>query len=120
MDDEVIGADQARRLRAALTAADLELSRAWMHYFRLGGDASEMEIDAYLHHALALPGLQRDLLAHAVTELTDGHRIPPLPFTVDYHTPHSTIRPVKEDAPLARPPSDAEGREEKDANDEER
>lgn len=112
MDDDAIGVDQARRLRAALAAAEVELSRAWMHYFRLGGDASEMEIDAYLHHALALPGLQRDLLAHAVTELAAGHGIPHLPFTVDYHTPHHSLRPFATDGPPSQPPPSPEDRTE--------
>ena len=30
-----------------------------------------MEIDAYLHHALGLPRLERDLLARAANELID-------------------------------------------------
>lgn len=115
MDDEAIGADQARRLRAALSAADLELGHVWMHYFRLGGGVSEMEIDAYLHHALTLPALQRDLLTQAVFELADGHQIPHLPFTVDYHIPHSPFRVLDRDEdPLGKPPADPEERDEHD------
>lgn len=89
MDEEAIGADQARRLCAALAGAGLELGPVWMHYFRLGGQVGAMEIDAYLHHALTLPGLQRDLLVRAVHQLTVDHRVPPLLFSTDYQTPHS-------------------------------
>lgn len=112
MDDEAIGADQARRLCAALTGAELELSHVWLHYFRLGGGVSEMEIDAYLHHALALPPLQRDLLAHAVFELAGGHRIPHLPFSIDYHAPHGSCRTLEEDVPPAEPPPNPVDRDE--------
>lgn len=107
MDDEAIGADQARAVRAALSAADLELGRVWMHYFRLGGDVSELEVDAYLHQALPLPALQRDLLAQSVTELADGHRIPRLPFTSDYHAP--PVRSATDAGPVTPPPSGPEG-----------
>ncbi|GAB2629431.1 hypothetical protein GCM10009696_36980 [Kocuria himachalensis] len=87
MDDETIGADQARRLRAGLQTAELKLDTLWMHYFSLGGTVDQMEVEAYLHHALTLPGLQRDLLAHALGELTDRRRVPLIPFTADYSTP---------------------------------
>ncbi|MFF0991450.1 hypothetical protein [Kocuria nitroreducens] len=87
MEEEGVGAAQARALCAALEATDLGLDRLWMHYFRLGGEARVMEVDAYLHHALALPGLQRDLLAWAVQELAEGRQIPPLKFAADYRAP---------------------------------
>lgn len=57
-----------------------------MHYFRLGGIVNHVEIDAWLHHALDLPTMQRNLLAQALAELADGHRLTPLPFTWDYPT----------------------------------
>ncbi|MCM3486927.1 hypothetical protein [Kocuria rosea] len=88
MEEEGIGAAQARALRAALEATDLGLDRLWMDYFRLGGEAGVLEVEAYLHHALALPGLQRDLLAWAVQELAEGQQIPPLKFAADYRAPN--------------------------------
>lgn len=87
MDDEAIGADQARRQRAALAAADLELGRVWMHYFRLGGDVSEMEIDAYLHHALTLPPVQRDLPAQAANNLIGQLPPPRAPYSCELTDP---------------------------------
>lgn len=78
MDDEG-NQEQARGLRLALDAADIGVGALWLHYFRLGGEVGEVEIDAYLHHALALPRFQRDLLAQAANELIDhgpGHLAP--------------------------------------------
>ncbi|MCM3687316.1 hypothetical protein [Kocuria rosea] len=79
MDDDEVGREQARGLARALDAADLAVGALWLHYFRLGGEVQEVEIDAYLHHALRLPRLERDLLAHAANELVDhgsGTRAP--------------------------------------------
>lgn len=70
MDEENVGRLQARLLRLAMNRAKLTLAQVWWHYFSLGGDAVEMEVDAYLHDALHLPSSQRDLLAHAINELS--------------------------------------------------
>lgn len=43
--------------------------RLWLSYFGIGGEVSEFEVDAYLHHSLTLPRLQRDLLAQAASEI---------------------------------------------------
>lgn len=114
MDEEAIAADQARRLRAALTAADLDLDRVWLHYFRLGGAVSEMELDAYLHQALTLPALDRDLLSQAVLELADAHQIPHLPLTTDYHAPDPPPRILDAEDPVTGPPPDPDTRGEDD------
>lgn len=71
MDDDEVGPEQARGLRLALEAADIGVGALWMHYFRMGGEVGEVEIDAYLHHALGLPRFERDLLARAANELVD-------------------------------------------------
>lgn len=47
------------------------MGELWLHFFRLGEEVGEVEIDAYLHEALALPRFERDLLAHAANELID-------------------------------------------------
>ena len=73
MDDRTIARTQARGLATVLEAAGVELDGLWLHYFRLGGDLGVMEVEAYLHHALVLPALQRDLLACACNELAEGH-----------------------------------------------
>ena len=76
MDDDGVGAEQARLLLEVIGRAGIEGKHLWFHYFTLGGSAGEVEVEAYLHHCLDLPALQRDLLAHAVNELID--RRPPL------------------------------------------
>ncbi|MEF3121247.1 hypothetical protein [Kocuria flava] len=84
MDDDAIGADQARRLHRGLHTAGLRAHALWLHYFRLGGTVNLLGVEAYLHHSLALPALQRDLLAQALAELTADLQVPAVPFTDDY------------------------------------
>ena len=81
MDDDGIGAEQARLLLEVIGRAGIQVKQLWLHYFTLGGSAGEVEVEAYLHHCLGLPAFQRDLLAHAANELID--RRPPLraPYT---------------------------------------
>lgn len=81
MDD--IGHRQANLLRRTMQQAGLELGEVWMHYFRFGGDVGEMEVEAYLNHAFALPKLQRDMLAHAVNELIENLPVMRAPYTED-------------------------------------
>jgi hypothetical protein len=82
-DDEAVGYEQARRLQCTMTTADIGRQELWLHYFSIGGDVSEFELDAYLHHSLMLPPLQRDLLAHAANELL-AERLPPsAPYASD-------------------------------------
>lgn len=76
MDHDGIGAEQARLLLAVIGRAGIEVRHLWFHDVTLGGHAGEVEVAASLHHCLDLPGLQRDLLAHAANELI--HRQLPL------------------------------------------
>lgn len=90
MDDNAAGQIQADRVRQALGAAGIDLGRLWMHYFSIGGAVGELEIDAFLHHSLTLPALQRDLLAHAVNELLDHQgpaRVPAASDLLDHDEP---------------------------------
>ncbi|HJW01200.1 MAG TPA: hypothetical protein VJ617_19090 [Arthrobacter sp.] len=64
--------EQRERTAAAYRRAGLTLEALWLHYFSIGGDAGELEIDAYLNRSYMLRPVQRDLLDHAVHEL-DGH-----------------------------------------------
>ncbi|MGQ1795836.1 hypothetical protein ACT4S5_01655 [Kocuria oceani] len=81
MDRDGVGAEQARLLHEVIGRAGIAVKHLWFHYFTLGGNAGEIEVEAYLHQALHLPSLQRDLLAHAANELIDQQ--PPLraPYT---------------------------------------
>lgn len=94
MDDDGVGAEQARLLGEVTGRAGITVRQLWFHYFTLGGHAGEIEVEAYLHHCLALPRLQRDLLAHAANELID--RQPPLraPYTWELLNPPG--RPAQE------------------------
>ncbi len=83
MDEEEAGREQARLLRRAMDQANLRVDDLWMHYFSIGGEAGPMEVEAYLHHALGLPRLQRDMLAHALNELVDDRPVPRAPYAHD-------------------------------------
>ncbi|WP_410574283.1 PP2C family protein-serine/threonine phosphatase [Amycolatopsis sp. cmx-4-61] len=63
--------EQRHRLVRCFQHADLTLEQLWMRYFALGGDVDLFELDAYLNGAMPLPGVQRDMLAHAVNERLD-------------------------------------------------
>lgn len=72
--------EQRRLLGEALKRAGLTGAQLWLHYFSLGGDAGEYEVDAYIHGSLSLPVLQRDLLAHAANELIAQQPRPYAPY----------------------------------------
>jgi hypothetical protein len=65
-------AQQARVLQHTIARSGISVSQLWWHYFSLGGDAGEFEVEAYLHQTLHLPRLQRYVLDHAGHELTTG------------------------------------------------
>ncbi len=84
MDDEEAGRDQARLLLRAMEHANVGLEELWIHYFSIGGEAGSMEVDAYLHQALGLPRLERDVLADALNELAVGCPMPRAPYASDF------------------------------------
>jgi hypothetical protein len=49
--------------------AGISVYELWLYYFSLSGDVSHMDLDAYLHGLIPLPGPDRDLLALAVCEM---------------------------------------------------
>lgn len=83
MHDDAVGREQARLLREAMRRTGIDLGQLWLHYFSLGGDVGEVEVEAYLHHSLKLPPFQRDLLAHAANELIDRTPPPQAPYSSD-------------------------------------
>jgi hypothetical protein len=72
MNADETAEEQRERTAAAYRSAGLALEALWLHYFSIGGDAGELEIDAYLNRSYMLRSVQRDLLDHAIHEL-DGH-----------------------------------------------
>ena len=63
--------EQRRQLEESLRHADVSMEELWLRYFTLGGQAGQFEVEAYIHGAMALPALQRDILAHALNERLD-------------------------------------------------
>lgn len=80
MSQPPVGDQQLMALRAALERAELTSEELWLRYFAIGGTAGPVELEAYLEGLLALPPLQRDMLAVAVNERLDElfwpHRVP--------------------------------------------
>ena len=83
MDDAAVGYEQARLVRTTMAAAGIDRAQLWLYYFSIGGAVSEFEVDAYLHHSLVLPRLQRDLLAHAANEIIAEIAPPRAPLASD-------------------------------------
>ncbi len=69
------------RFHDAFEASKLDVTELWLRYFALGGEASEMEVDAYLNGAMALPAFQHDMLAHAINERLDEIAPPRAPYS---------------------------------------
>jgi hypothetical protein len=76
--------NQRQRFNEAFGATGLTVDELWLRYFSLGGDAGQLEIDAYLNGAIAMPPIQHDILAHAINERLD--EIAPLraPYSEDF------------------------------------
>jgi hypothetical protein len=99
---------QRIQLLRAIRYAQIDAGELWLHYFGLGGDAGEYEVEAYLHGSFTLPPLQRDLLAHAANELID--RLPPPPRAPYSTDPASDAGQSGSGVPLAPGGSDSDGR----------
>jgi hypothetical protein len=73
--------EQRQGFEESLHHADVGMEELWLRYFTLGGLAGQFEVEAYIHGAMSLPALQRDILAHALNErldemLSDAPRAP--------------------------------------------
>lgn len=76
---------EQQRLRTlhAMRQMGLDVPDVWTHYFSIGGDVDEFELDAYLHGAIQLRPLDRNLIAHAVNELISELPRPVAPYDDD-------------------------------------
>jgi hypothetical protein len=72
------------QFHAAYEASGLTVAELWLRYFAIGGDASELEVDAYLNGAIALPAVQHDMLALAINERLDEIAPPEAPYSGDF------------------------------------
>lgn len=97
MDENVNGKEQARLLLRVLREAKLGIDEVWLHYFSIGGEVGELEVDAYLHHAMSLPRLQRDILAQAANELVGYNPRLWAPYAADLVEADGYQRPEDED-----------------------
>lgn len=75
MTDYPHAEEQRALTSAAIAEAGFSAGEVWLHYFSLGGEVDEYEIEAYLTGLMPLPALECDLLALAVNELIDD--LPP-------------------------------------------
>ena len=102
-DEEAVGYDQAGLLRATTVTAGIDRARLWPPFVSIGGDVSEFEADAYLHHSLLLPRLQRDLLAQAAHEILAETTPPRAPYASDVLSrrafPGEHVRPRAQSCP---------------------
>jgi hypothetical protein len=55
-------------LEDARTRLDVSIEDLWREYFALGGDASPLELEAFLQGALNPPRREYDILAHTLNE----------------------------------------------------
>ena len=92
--------EQRQRFAESLRHADVSIEELWLRYFTLGGHAGQFEIEAYIHGAMALPSLQRDILAHALNERLDElySGAPRAPYSVD--APDKTPDDGPDEAPV--------------------
>lgn len=72
-----IGGSQRKLLAEAVRYCNLSVGGIWLHYFSLGGEAGEYELDAYINASYFLPAQQHDILAQAINELIDMRPPPP-------------------------------------------
>lgn len=63
------GRVQSRLIVLALKRAHLQPEDLWVEYYALGGEATQFELEAYLHAVIVLPSYERDLLADACNAL---------------------------------------------------
>jgi hypothetical protein len=55
-------------LERARRDAGISHDDLWLRYFSITGDASPLEVEAYLQGLMPLPALQEDILAQALRE----------------------------------------------------
>jgi hypothetical protein len=109
--------EQRQRFAESLRHADVSIEELWLRYFTLGGHAGQFEVEAYIHGAMALPSLQRDILAHALNERLDElySRAPRAPYSVDASDTTSDVGP--DGGPVEKPDEKPDDGPEKKSDD---
>jgi hypothetical protein len=85
---------QQRAVASAFARAELTAEELWLRYFELGGSLGLLDVEAYLHGALQLPRLDRDIVAHVVNERLDE---------LTWHRRASYSRTIREVVPRGAP-----------------
>ncbi|WP_409329587.1 hypothetical protein [Trujillonella humicola] len=66
----------------AFALADLTVRQLWVRYLALGGDADEVEVDAFVHELAPMSRRETDVLVHTLNErLQDLRRPMRLPYS---------------------------------------
>ena len=85
-----------RLFEAARTRAGMSLEELWLDCLTLGGEAGQLEVEAYLYGLVPLGRSQEDVLAHALNErLDDIHRANRLPYWARAQTPPPAEDPLQ-------------------------
>lgn len=73
---------QRRQLEAGLTRSGLTYRELWWRQVAMGGDASPLELEAYVLGLLAIDSYQYDVIAQALNEhFLDGGADHPVPYS---------------------------------------
>jgi hypothetical protein len=75
--------EQRLRTLDAMHQIGLDVQRVWLHYFSIGGNVDEFELNAYLHGLMSLTPLDRNMVSHAVNELISETPRPAAPYDED-------------------------------------
>ncbi|MBJ2121593.1 GAF domain-containing protein [Arthrobacter sp. MSA 4-2] len=84
----------------AASEAGLHAEELWIRYFALGGSLAQIEIDAYLQRLQMIPSLEREILAHTLSEAFEetGRELPGLPAGSGGAEPRTgTVRAARAD-----------------------
>lgn len=72
--------EQRLRTLEAIHQGGLHMEDVWIHYFSIGGDVDEFQLDGYLHGVISLRTSDRNLISHAVNELISDLPRPVAPY----------------------------------------
>ncbi|MDQ0923812.1 hypothetical protein QF038_002320 [Pseudarthrobacter sp. W1I19] len=64
--------DLRAAVRSLIDAGRLSVMELWLQYWALGGNAGILELDAFIHNVPLLGGVEVQVLADALKDLTEG------------------------------------------------
>jgi hypothetical protein len=75
--------DQRLRTLHAMHQVGIDVQKVWIRYFSIDGNIDEFELNAYLHGAMTMTPLDRNMVPHAVNELISETPRPAAPYDED-------------------------------------